>query len=126
MKQNEQPKQKRVINPCCVLCGEELTAPIEYKGAFYGWSCIKRVNPSAKKTKVKSIWVKADSFEINEIESVSNTHKIIAKYNGKGYLDFWNEKYTHSHAIIIQSGIAFIDAMKYERLLKQINTSPTF
>ena len=34
----------------CELCGEELTAPQFFEGKPYGWSCIKKVNPAAKKT----------------------------------------------------------------------------
>jgi len=37
----------------CALCGEELTAPQFYKGKPYGWSCIKKVDPKAKKQTVQ-------------------------------------------------------------------------
>lgn len=50
------------IKTSCELCGEKLTAPIFFDGKIYGLSCIKKVNPSAKK--VKSNYVVADSFTI--------------------------------------------------------------
>jgi hypothetical protein len=33
------------------MCGEELTKPIFFQGKPYGWSCITKVNPNAKKSK---------------------------------------------------------------------------
>ncbi len=35
----------------CTMCGEELTKPHFFNGKPYGWSCITKVNPNAKKSK---------------------------------------------------------------------------
>ena len=38
----------------CSCCGTEVTSPYFYMGGVYGYTCIKKVNPNAKKNKLKS------------------------------------------------------------------------
>ncbi len=87
----------------CSLCGEELTAPQFYKGAAYGWTCIKKVNPSARKPRVKPRYVVADSFEQKE-------GKVFSKYQGKTYAAFIG-----SPALNLADGRAIIDLNYYSR-----------
>ena len=53
MSTQDKPENK-IIGCTCVLCGESLTAPIVFKGKTYGWTCITKINPSAKKPKKKA------------------------------------------------------------------------
>lgn len=64
----------------CARCGEDITAPYIFEGKAFGYTCIKIVNPLAKKAaKNKAHWVKADRFELPE------DNKIIAFYQGANY-----------------------------------------
>lgn len=47
----------------CTCCGSDVTAPYFYGQGVYGWSCIKKVNPAAKKTKNRPIMAE-DAREI--------------------------------------------------------------
>ena len=46
----------------CTCCGSEVTVPYFFGNGVYGWSCIKKVNPAAKK-RARNILVKADKIE---------------------------------------------------------------
>ena len=63
----------------CHLCGEKLTAPIYYMGNLYGWSCIKKVNPRAKK--VKENWQPCSLISIEIIGE--DKRRITVEYLGK-------------------------------------------
>jgi hypothetical protein len=66
----------------CTLCGEALTKPIFYKGNPYGWTCITKVNPGAKKPKKNANYVKGNVLEIIP----QGWYSVIrAEYNGKKY-----------------------------------------
>jgi len=46
----------------CTCCQAELTAPQFYNGFPYGFTCIKKVDPAQKRTKV--VYVAVDSFKV--------------------------------------------------------------
>ena len=46
----------------CTCCQAELTAPQFYNGNPYGYTCIKKVDPSYKRT--KTVYVACDSFKV--------------------------------------------------------------
>jgi hypothetical protein len=113
---------------CCALCGEKLTAPVFFQGKIYGWSCIKKVNPAAKK--VKTNYVIADSFTIKEFpktESQWAYTAIEAKYQGtnhkpvtfsggisfKTYAD--GRPFIDVNGIQLVEGVAYIDLLKYKK-----------
>lgn len=48
----------------CSCCGTEVTSPYFYNGGVYGWTCIKKVNPNAKKNKPKSKVVEVEVLKI--------------------------------------------------------------
>ena len=105
--------------PKCALCGEELTAPIAYNGAFYGWTCIKKVNPAAKKSKDKTFWVEAISFTSEtSINDLGNEFTVIkARFQGDNYKEstFTDVKaYFPNQNVIIQGDKAFINLMAYK------------
>jgi hypothetical protein len=52
----------------CTKCGETLTAPYFFKGQPYGWTCIKTVNPTAKKKNSKEHWIEANGHDYNPAE----------------------------------------------------------
>lgn len=66
----------------CHRCGEHLTAPYFHQGHAYGWTCIKIVNPCAKKKKDKQHWVIADS---HNLDSSIGKQLVVAYANGKRY-----------------------------------------
>lgn len=89
----------------CTCCGSEITSPYFYSGGVYGWSCIKKVNPSAKRNKPKTKcaevhilkieWRTKNSnldgvgtarIEINGIKSSVSVKKVLSSC-GKFYLD---------------------------------------
>lgn len=41
----------------CTCCAAELTAPYFFNGGVYGYTCIKKVNPAAKKNKKQCVEV---------------------------------------------------------------------
>jgi hypothetical protein len=46
----------------CACCGADVTMPQFYNGLAYGYTCIKKVAPKQKQTKI--VYVQADSFEV--------------------------------------------------------------
>ena len=70
----------------CARCGEEITKPYFFKGAPFGWTCIKIVNPFAKKKKAgtKEHWIVFDSHDF-----ASNGKQLVtAFWNGRKF-KFW-------------------------------------
>ena len=107
------------LKPTCARCGEELTAPIEYNGGLYGWTCIKIVCPSAKRTNKKELWLSVDSHNDTVLEN-GNTKRVAIVY-GKKYVDFVQKNSPYPFKHIIKNGDGcFINAASYPKLL-QIN-----
>ena len=103
---------KRATKFTCELCGEELTCPQIYDGKIYGWSCIKKVNPNAKKAKDKSVWVVADDFEYERLEKGL---KIRAFKNELKFIDILPDGNPYGFKnIIVQNEQAFINALVYK------------
>lgn len=48
----------------CSCCGTDLTSPYFYNGGVYGYTCIKKVNPSARKRKPKSKCVEVEVLKL--------------------------------------------------------------
>ena len=48
----------------CSCCGTEITSPYFYDGGVYGYTCIKKVHPTAGKRKSKSKTVEVDLLRI--------------------------------------------------------------
>ena len=49
----------------CFCCGADITAPQFYKGKAYGYTCILKVNPEAKQTRLgKAAFVKGEVVKI--------------------------------------------------------------
>lgn len=117
---------KDLKNKCrCALCGEIVTAPVFFQGKIYGWSCIKKVNPTAKK--VKSHYVIADSFTTEEFPATESQWaytSIKAKYQGTnnnpvtflGGIRF--KTYANGTTFIDVDGIQLVDGIAYIDLLK--------
>lgn len=109
----------------CSLCGELLTCPIEFEGNIYGWSCIMKVNPSARKSKEKVLWVEALGYAIEPI--INNYYTLedkaflvkatLNKYYFSGAIKS-KEFVTKHHSsyrkdILIQDGKAFINILAF-------------
>lgn len=52
----------------------ELSSPYFYNGGVYGWSCIKRVNPYAKRNKLKCVEVVVDKVTIDDGRTRGNAY----------------------------------------------------
>lgn len=111
------------LAPRCARCGENLTAPIEYNGGLYGWTCIKIVNPLAKKPKHKQLWVLADSYTDEVLEN-GNTKRVATVY-GKKFADFVQafSPYPFKH-IVVNGDKCFINAMSYKKLIQLVHDKP--
>ena len=115
-------------NACsCHLCGEKLTAPISYMGKLYGWSCIKKVNPSAKKTKEN--WQPCNLVSIEIINDY--TKKITVDYLGKNCIGFESSiklasgKIRVDTSIVENNGIYFINTLNFKNAhSRYINSLP--
>jgi hypothetical protein len=98
----------------CHCCGSEVTAPYFYKGAVYGYTCIKKVDPDHKRTKDKSVYVKADSITIKDIEN-STVKLVVAMVNG---VKFTERSYTENgdrcSFIMVSAGLVKIKNGKGE------------
>lgn len=70
----------------CHRCGEDITAIYWHEGKMYGYSCIRYVNPLAKKNKTKEHWVIADSHNIDMRRNEKQPFTAI--YANKKYRDF--------------------------------------
>lgn len=66
----------------CTCCGTEVTAPYFYKGGVYGWTCIKKVNPNARrnKPKMKAVEVKVLKVKFGEM---STRGDVLVEIDGK-------------------------------------------
>jgi len=107
----------------CALCGEKLTAPIFYDGKIYGWSCIKKVNPTLKKKKTH--FVVADSFTTTKNENGSIT--VDAVYQGSNYkpVKFWGVIHYRTYIdgtpcidareVQLVDGVAYIDLLCFKK-----------
>ena len=48
----------------CSCCGTDVTSPYFFNGGVYGYTCIKKVNPNAKKNKAKLKCVEVEVLKI--------------------------------------------------------------
>ena len=105
----------------CARCGEDLTAPHFFKGKPYGWTCIKIVNPTARKPKVKDIWVKSESvYTILECSNHTK-RKVIATYDGRKYVDWHyvdlNGNEVPASCIVITDDACLINLARYKKYM---------
>lgn len=69
----------------CACCGSDVTSPYFFNGAVYGYTCIKKVNPSAKKVKDCGLWVSYQDLIIERPELDRNRFIISVVCNGKTF-----------------------------------------
>lgn len=65
----------------CTCCQAELTAPQFYNGNPYGYTCIKKVDPSYKRT--KTVYLAMEAFKLISDPATSTRHIVNVKHNGK-------------------------------------------
>jgi hypothetical protein len=68
----------------CHRCGEDITAIYWHEGKMYGYSCIRYVNPFAKKNKAKEHWIMADVSSL-DLTIEGNKQFVNVCANGKKY-----------------------------------------
>lgn len=66
----------------CSCCGSDVTVPYFHGKGVYGYTCIRKVNPNARRTKAKFVMV--DSIETKRTEGTA-TGSAVAVLNGKRY-----------------------------------------
>lgn len=72
----------------CSCCGTEVTSPYFFNGGVYGYTCIKKVNPKAKRNKGKCFLVEVVKVVFSDENSsrgkafviVNNEKSIITAY----------------------------------------------
>jgi len=71
----------------CSRCGEDITAPYFFEGKPFGYTCIKIVNPFAKKKKkgAKEHWVVAESHDFNP---GIGKQQVTAMYDGRKHKEW--------------------------------------
>lgn len=65
----------------CSCCGTEVASPYFYDGGVYGWTCIKKVNPKAKKNKPKLKCVEVEVLKV-EFSDMSTRGRALVLING--------------------------------------------
>lgn len=63
----------------CTCCQAELTAPQFYNGLPYGFTCIKKVDPAFKRTKI--IYTAVEAFKV--VSTMGTRNVVNVKHNGK-------------------------------------------
>jgi hypothetical protein len=69
----------------CSCCGSEVTAPYFFKGGVYGYTCIKKVNPTAKKVKDAGLWATYQELVIEQPEADRQRFAVSVVSNGKTF-----------------------------------------
>ena len=79
----------------CSCCGTEVTSPYFFNGGVYGYTCIKKVNPKAKKNKGKCYLVEVVKVVFDD-ENSSRGKAFVAVNNEKlivtAYREYDQEK----------------------------------
>jgi hypothetical protein len=91
----------------CTCCQAELSAPQFYNGFPYGYTCIKKVDPTQKKSKI--VYLAMEAFKLVSDPSGSR-HVVNVKYQGK-----WQQIVCYSGSIesktsstFMQDGVLFV------------------
>lgn len=69
----------------CSCCGSEVTAPYFFNGGVYGYTCIKKVNPTAKKVKDSGLWATYQDLIIEQPEANRERFAVSVIANGKKF-----------------------------------------
>ena len=104
--------QNKIIGCTCALCGESLTAPIVFKGKTYGWTCITKINPSAKKLKKKPVFQNCEFLK--RVDNPNGSYWFVVLYGGRKYHSLSICKNDFPKEIIESNGNYFIDVSAYK------------
>lgn len=66
----------------CSCCGTDVTSPYFHNGGVYGYTCIKKVNPSTKRNKPKSKCVEVEVLKILDFSENSSRSSAKVEING--------------------------------------------
>lgn len=92
----------------CTCCNTELTAPQFYNGHPYGMTCIKKVDPSQKLSKVE--YVAVEAYKLVSDPSASSRHVVNVKYQGnwKQIVCYSGSFETKTSSTFMQDGILYV------------------
>lgn len=68
----------------CSCCGSDVTVPYFFKGGVYGYTCIKKVDPKAKRTKDNGLWIAYQELIITQRPN-ANVFDFAVICNGKKF-----------------------------------------
>lgn len=88
----------------CTCCQAELTAPQFHDGKPYGWTCIKKVDPSFKQT--KTVYVACEGFKVVQ---AGQRCVVNVKLDGKwSQVVVYGDIESRTTSTYMQDGILFI------------------
>jgi len=120
----ENNMSKKILGGCaCTCCGSWCEWPQFHNGKPYGYTCILKVNPKAKRSK-KEAYVTAESIEVGEPDD-EGMIRVSAKYNGVSYSSKVSSYYLtserHSHFLHINpmTGLIRVFGVFFDRNMNQ-------
>ena len=97
----------------CACCGSDVTAPYFHKGMVYGYTCIKKVNPSTKKAKDSGLWVSVDSVSIGKVEGFQKV-KATAKIGDFSFCEVGYGDLENNSLKVIMIGAKMMKVSEYK------------
>jgi hypothetical protein len=87
----------------CTCCGSDVTMPQFFEGKPYGYTCIKKVAPAHKRTKVE--YVVCESFSV-----IQEGGRFFFKGKVEGFQTFRTHGYSAEkmYGVVIVDGVAMI------------------
>lgn len=88
----------------CTCCQAELSAPQFFNGNPYGYTCVKKVDPSQKKS--KTVYVQCEAFKvIQEGQRCVVNVKLAGKWQ---QIVVYGDINTRTTTTVMQDGILFV------------------
>jgi hypothetical protein len=116
----------------CTCCGADITAPQFFQGKPYGWTCIKKVNPAAKQSKVKFVAVELVKF-VSKLTKEEITAAVLADgkfpYGTNGVVLVNGKKVAFPATAtntFVQNGNVFVSEKEYAILDDQTSDVPAW
>lgn len=94
----------------CTCCQAEITAPQFYNGFPYGYTCIKKVDPQYKRTKVQ--YIAMDSFKVLQGEGTQRQVVHLSWSGNKKSIVIYADVKGTLQGAYIQDGVMFVAETK--------------
>lgn len=93
----------------CACCGSEVTCPQFFDGKVYGYTCIKKVNPAAKQSKV--VYVAA---ELVSVKALGSMQDVIIIINGVKHRKLFLNNTPWASVHTVQDGMMFVNPYAFK------------